>query len=138
MFITVYESNVKFSWFKKPRLDIFEKDYLPDVRDQQMVNKLNTLTYGFFALKKHSVKKESKLSSIKIWFSSFIFDQSSSLKSLKQSRNCQYHQALQRTKFYLIQNFYKKVSTNVIYGVIDVENAARILLPCIIVKLVLF
>lgn len=33
MFITVYESNVNFSWFKKPRLDIFEKDYLPDVRD---------------------------------------------------------------------------------------------------------
>lgn len=137
MFITVYERNVNFSWFKKPRLDIFEKDYLPDVRDQ-MVNKLNTLTYGFFALKKHLVKKESKLSSIKIWFSSFIFDQSSSLKSLKQSRNCQYHQALQRTKFYLIQIFYKKVSTNVIYGVIDVENATRILLPCIIVKLVLF
>lgn len=137
MFITVYERNVNFSWFKKPRLDIFEKDYLPDVRDQ-MVNKLNTLTYGFIALKKHLVKKESKLSSIKIWFSSFIFDQSSSLKSLKQSRNCQYHQALQRTKFYLIQNFYKKVSTNVIYGVIDVENATRILLPCIIVKLVLF
>lgn len=51
MFITVYESNVKFSWFKKPRLDIFEKDNLPNVRDQ-MVNKLNTLTYGLFALKK--------------------------------------------------------------------------------------
>lgn len=137
MCITVYESNVNFSWFKKPRLDIFEKNYLPDVRDQ-MVNKLNTLTNGFFALKKHLVKKESKLSSIKIWFSSFIFNQSSSLKSSKQFRNCQYHQALQRTKFYLIQNFYKKVSTNVIYGVIDVENAARILLLCIIVKLVLF
>lgn len=50
MFITVYESNVNFSWFKKPRLDIFEKNYLPDIRDS-MVNKLNTDKW-IFCLKK--------------------------------------------------------------------------------------
>lgn len=32
MFITVYERNVRFAWFKKTQIDIFEKDYLPDIR----------------------------------------------------------------------------------------------------------